>query len=92
MPSPFGRPGPERPQRGRPTVVQTRCRAHRTNRSRRRSIGLPTPRDSADKEKNMFIGIIVLAAAASVGIVGSVVSVARDGYRAIPTRTFTRWS
>jgi hypothetical protein len=40
----------------------------------------------------MFIGIIVLAVAASIGVVGSVVAVARDGYHAIPTRTFTRWS
>ncbi|ROP75947.1 hypothetical protein [Frigoribacterium sp. PhB116] len=63
-----------------------------TTWSRMRSIVLPTPRDSADKEKNMFTGIIVLAVAASIGIVGSVVAVARDGYRAIPTRTFTRWS
>ena len=40
----------------------------------------------------MFTGIIVLAVAALVGIAGSVVSVARDGFRAIPTKTFTRWS
>jgi hypothetical protein len=40
----------------------------------------------------MFTGIIVLAVAAGVGIVGSVVSVARDGFHAVPTRTFTRWS
>ena len=38
----------------------------------------------------MFIGIIVLAVAASIGVVGSVVSVARDGYRAIPTRTYPK--
>jgi len=40
----------------------------------------------------MFIGILVLAAAALVGIAGSVVSVARDGFRAIPTKTYQRWS
>ncbi|ROS59467.1 hypothetical protein EDF38_2316 [Frigoribacterium sp. PhB160] len=40
----------------------------------------------------MFTGIIVLAVAALVGIAGSVVSVARDGFHAIPTKTFTRWS
>jgi len=40
----------------------------------------------------MLTGLIVLSVAALVGITGSVVVVARDGYRAIPTRTYSRWS
>ncbi|MDY0890508.1 MULTISPECIES: hypothetical protein [Frigoribacterium] len=40
----------------------------------------------------MLTGIIVLAIAAVVGITGSIVSVARDGFHAIPTKTYTRWS
>jgi hypothetical protein len=40
----------------------------------------------------MLTGIIVLVIAAVVGIAGSLVSVARDGFRAIPTKTYNRWS
>jgi len=40
----------------------------------------------------MLTGLIVLAVAALVGIAGSVLTVARDGHRAIPTRTYSRWS
>ncbi|WP_423923180.1 hypothetical protein ACPEEZ_04350 [Frigoribacterium sp. 2-23] len=40
----------------------------------------------------MLTGIIVLALAAVVGIIGSIVSVARDGFHAIPTKTYHRWS
>ena len=49
-------------------------------------------RRAEKEEEPMLTGIIVLAAAALVGVVGSIVTVARDGFHAIPTKTFTRWS
>lgn len=36
----------------------------------------------------MTIDIILIAALAIVAVAGTVVSVARDGYRRVPTRTF----
>lgn len=36
----------------------------------------------------MTIDLIFLAALSIVGIIGSVLAVARDGYRRIPTRQF----
>ena len=36
----------------------------------------------------MTIDLIVLAALAVVGIIGSVIAVARDGYGPIPTRKY----
>jgi hypothetical protein len=36
----------------------------------------------------MTIDMILIAALAIVAVAGTVVSVARDGYRRVPTRTF----